>query len=135
MANAIYPRYKQALIEGGSNISLSSGNVKVICVDAADYTYSATHDFLDDVPSLARVATSANLTSKTTTDGVFDAADVTLSGVTGDQFEALIFFIDTGVESTSRLVAYIDTGWTGLPATPNGGDITLQFNASGILAL
>jgi len=32
------------------------------------------------------------------------------------------------VESTSRLIAWIDTG-TNLPVTPNGGDITVQWDA------
>lgn len=135
MSNVIYPKYKEALIDALSNVDLNNGNVKVVLVDLADYTYSSAHDFLDDVPSGARVATSGNLASKTITNGVFDAADVVLSAVTGDQSEALIIYIDTGTESTSRLVAFIDTGVTGLPVTPNGGDINITWNASGILAL
>lgn len=135
MANAVYPKYKEAIISGGSNTNLSSGTVKVILVDTADYTYSASHEFLSSVPSGARVATSSALGSKSVTNGVFDAADFTFSSVTGDQSEALIIYIDTGVEGTSRLVAYIDTGVTGLPVTPSGSDIDVVFNASGIFAL
>jgi hypothetical protein len=104
-------------------------------VDTSDYTYSAAHDFLDDVASGSRVATSGALTNTTVTNGTFDADDVTFSSVTGDQSEALIFYLHTGTESTSRLVAYIDTGVTGLPVTPNGGNISLAFNASGIFTL
>ena len=135
MANKVYPKYKEALLTGSSNISLSSGDVKVILVDLADYTYSDAHDFLDDVPAGARVSTSANLGTKSVTDGTFDAADTSFSSVTGDVSEALIVYIDTGVAGTSRLVAFLDTGVTGLPVTPNGGDINLAFNASGIFTL
>jgi len=135
MANHIYPKYKEALLSGSTGISLTSSNVRLILIDAADYTYSASHDFLDDVPTAARVATSGNLTGKTVTDGVFDADNVTLTSVTGDQSEALIIYIHTGTESTSRLVAYLDTGWTGLPVTPSGGDINIIFHSSGIFAL
>jgi len=135
MSNAIYPLYKAALLAGSTNISLTTGDVKIILVDLADYTYSVAHDFLDDVPVAARVKVSTALASKTVTAGVFDAADLTLLSVTGDQSEALIIFIDTGVESTSRLVAFIDTGITGMPITPDGGNINLVFNASGIFAL
>ena len=135
MANAIYPLYKAALLAGSTNISLTTGDVKIILVDLADYTYSVAHDFLDDVPGAARVKVSTALAAKTVTAGVFDAADLTLLSVTGDQSEALIIFIDTGVESTSRLVAFIDTGITGMPITPDGGNINLVFNASGIFAL
>lgn len=127
MANALYPIWKEQLLQGGSNTSLT-GNVKVTLIDAADYTYSAAHDFYDDVAAAARVATSGNLASKTFTNGVFDAADITFTAVSGDQSEALLIWIDTGVESTSRLVAYIDTGVTGLPVTPSGGDITVQWD-------
>lgn len=133
MANTLYPKWKEAVLNGGTNVALS-GTVKVTLVDLADYTYNAAHDFIDDVPSGARVAT-ATLGTKTYTNGVFDAADSTFTAVTGDQSEALVIWIDTGVESTSRLVAFFDTGVTGLPVTPNGGDITVTWNGSGIFQL
>lgn len=135
MANAIYPKYKEAVISGGSNVNLSTGNVKALLVDAADYTYSAAHEFLSDVPSGGRVAQSGNLGSKTVAAGLFDAADDAFASVTGDQSEIVIIFIDTGVAGTSRLVAYFDTGITGMPVTPNGGNINVLFNASGIFQL
>lgn len=134
MANALYPKWKEGLISGASNVALN-GNVKVVLVDLADYSYSSAHDFLDDVPVAARVATSGNLASKTYTNGAFDAADITFSAVTGDVSEALIVYVDTGVASTSPLVAFFDTGVTGLPVTPNGGDINVTFNASGLFQL
>ena len=135
MANAIYPKYKQACIGGGANTDLSAGTVKVAIIDTADEAYNAADEFLSDITGAGIVATSPALTSKTVTNGVFDAADPTITGVTGDQAEALIFYVDTGVAGTSRLIAFLDSGWTGLPVTPNGSDITLQFNASGIFAL
>jgi hypothetical protein len=135
MANAIYPAYKQALLDGSSNIDLNDGDVRVILVDTNDYTYSSAHDMLDDVAAGSRVKVSTALQNTTVTNGLFDADDITLSSVTGDQSEALIIYIHTGTESTSRLVAYIDTGVTGLPVTPNGGDINLAWSASGIFQL
>lgn len=134
MANAIYPLWKQELLQGTSGTSLT-GDVRAILVDIADYTYSAAHDMIDDVPALARVAISANLSTKTFVNGLFDADNLTFSTVTGDVSEAIILYLHTGVESTSRLIAYFDTGVTGLPVTPNGGDINLNFNASGIFQL
>lgn len=125
MANAIYPKWKEAVIQASANSSLA-GDVKAILVDTADYTYDAAHDFLDDVTGAAIVATSANLGTKTYTNGTFDTADFTFTAVTGDVSEALIIYIDTGSAATSRLVCYRDTGVTGLPVTPNGGDITVS---------
>lgn len=130
MADVIYPKAKEAFFSG--SIDLTTDDIRVILVDTADYTYSTAHDFLDDVPAGARVAVSGSLTSKSVTDGVFDAADVTFSSVTGDVSEAVIFYKHTGTESTSNLIAYIDS-WGDFPVTPNGGDITLEFNASGII--
>ena len=46
-----------------------------------------------------------------------------------------MIYIDTGVAGTSRLIAYIDTGVTGLPVTPNGGDINITWDAAGIFTL
>lgn len=133
MANAVYPAFKQALLDASSNTDLNDGDVRVILVDTADYTYSAAHDMLDDVPSAARVAVSSALANTTVTNGLFDADDTSFSSVTGDVSEALIIYVHTGVESTSRLVAYLDTGVTGLPITPNGTSIPLTWNASGII--
>ena len=89
------------------------------------------------VTALALVAlgTPQTLGSKTYTNGTFDAADSTFSAVSGASVEALVIYIDTGSAATSPLVAYIDTGVTGLPVTPNGGDIAVAWNASGIFAL
>jgi hypothetical protein len=73
--------------------------------------------------------------TKTVTNGVFDGADVTYTAVTGNSVEALVIYVDTGTAATSPLVAYIDTGVTGLPVTPNGGNISVTWNASGIFSL
>lgn len=135
MANVLYPKFKEALLDGTISGGLDGANVKALLVDLADYTYSAAHDSLDDVPSAARVATSGNLGTKTITDGTFDSADFAFPSVTGDQCEALILYVDTGDEATSTLIAFYDTGVTGLPVTPNGGDINVTVNASGWFSL
>jgi len=101
----------------------------VILIDTDDYTVDlATHDNLDDIPAAARVAVSGALTGKTVAAGVADADIVTFTAVTGDQCEALVIYKHTGVESTSRLIAYIDSA-AGLPVTPDGGDIPVYWSA------
>jgi hypothetical protein len=132
--NRIYPKYKEAVLSSAANSSLTAGTVRAMLVDTADYVYSDTHEFLSSVGAGARVATSAALASKTVVDGVFDAADTVFSAATGDPSEAMILYIDTGVDATSRLVVYLDTE-TGLPVTPNGADINVAWNASGIFSL
>ena len=136
MTAAIYPKYKKALINGSSNVDLSGGNVKMILVDEGAYTYDVAHDFLDDLASGARIAVSGNLTGKTFSDSAdFDFDDPIWSAVTGTTVEAVALFIDTGVEATSRLVAYQNTNLTGAPVTPDGSNIKLVVHASGFFRL
>lgn len=134
MANALYPLWKEQLLQFTANNNLSAGTVKVALIDTGTYTYSAAHQFYTSA-SAAAVGTPQTIGSKTFTNGVFNGADVTFTAVTGSSVEALIIYIDTGSAATSPLVAYIDTSVTGLPVTPNGGDISITWNASGIFAL
>lgn len=133
MANALYPLWKEALLQASSDSALT-GTVKAALVDTGTYTYSAAHQFLSSLTGVVGTAQTIGAT-KTYTNGVFDGASVTYTAVSGNTVEAIVLYIDTGVAGTSRLVAYIDTGVTGLPVTPNGGDITVTWNASGIFAL
>jgi hypothetical protein len=133
MANAIYPLYKQALLDGAANTDINDLTVKVALVDTGVYTYSAAHEFLTSLTGVVGTAQVINAT--TVANGLFDGDNVTYTGVTGNSVEALVIYIDTTVAATSRLVAYIDSGVTGLPVTPNGGDITVTWSVSGIFQL
>lgn len=133
MANALYPKWKQALLEFTANNDLDGQTVKVALVTAG-YTYSSANQYYSAV-SASVVGTPQTLTNKTFTDGVFDADDVTFTAVTGSQVVSLVIYIDTGNAATSPLVAFIDSGVTNLPVTPNGGDILITWNATGIFAL
>ena len=134
MANALYTKGKEALL--GAIVDMDTDDIRAVLVDTADYTVNlSTDDNLDDIPVGARVATMAStLTGLSITNGVFDAGDVTFTSVTGDQSEAVVIYQNTGVESTSRLIVYLDSA-TGLPVTPNGGDISITWNASGIFTI
>jgi hypothetical protein len=102
------------------------------------YTYSAAHKFVSDATGAGAVlvATSAALGSKTATNGVADAADVTFSAVAaGAAITGILLFQASAVgggadvaASAQRLIGYIDTA-TGLPVTPNGGDIVVAWDS------
>jgi hypothetical protein len=125
MANALYTKAKQGLIDG--SIDLDTDTIKAVLVDSAYYTPNlATDQYLSSIASAARVATSGALSGISVTDGVFDAADLTISAVTGATFEYVVLIKDTGAEATSRLILLIDTA-TGLPCTPGGADIAIQW--------
>ena len=133
MANALYVKWKEQLLQFTANNNLSAGTVKVALVTAG-YTYTSSDQFYSSV-SASVVGTPQTLGTKTFANGVFDGADVNFTAVTGSQVVSLVLYIDTGSAATSPLVAFIDTGVTNLPVTPNGGDIAITWNASGIFAL
>jgi len=137
MANALYNPFKQQLLDNTTAIDMDGDVIKATLIDAADYTFSAAHDEYSggstDVATAAKVAESAALGSPTCTSGTFDTADFTWTAVTGDQSENIILWDDT--VTNDRLVAFYDTGMTGMPVTPNGGDINVTVNASGWFAL
>ena len=81
----------------------------------------------------AKVAVSGALTAPTIASGVFDTADFSWTAVTGDVSEAIILWDDTIVDD--RLCVFYDTSMTGMPVTPNGGDINVTVHASGWFAL
>ena len=130
MANAVQATAKKAMLDQ----LLALGTLKATIVDLADYTYDAGHDFINDVPAPARVAT-ATLASITTTGGVLDAADTVFTAPTGDISEGLVLWVDTGNEATSPYLTFWDSGVTGFPLTPAGLNVTAQWNASGIFAI
>ena len=124
MANTLYDAGREAFLNG--DIDWTNDTIKIALVDTGTYTFSQTHDFYNDVSGV--VGTPQTLASKTSTAGVADAADVTFTAVSGATVEALIIYKDTGNTATSNLIAYIDSA-TGLPATPNGGDITVTWDS------
>lgn len=138
MANALYPKWKEAIAQATANSSLAGSGttgVYAVLVDTGTYTYSSSHEFFSSVAA-AKIGTEVELTSKTFTNGAFDAADATQTSVTGATAEATVIFIkNVGANTTWRLVAYLDTGVTGLPVTPNGNNITMTWGAGGIFQL
>ena len=138
MANSIYPLFKQELMKGTSNNLLNSteGATGVYCalVDTGTYTYSAAHQFYSSLSGV--VGTDQEILTKTQASGTFDGTDLTYTAVTGASAEALVLYRkNAGANTTWPLIAYIDTSVTGLPVTPNGGTITVTWNASGIFSL
>ena len=134
MANAFFPKGRQAFALAQVNWGTGSGGDTII-VDLVDMndvpSFSlSTFQFRSQIPAGARIATGT-LAGKDATDGVLNAADITLPTVTGDQAEALIISKNTGSDATSPLLVFVDTA-TGLPVIPNGGDITVDWNAAGI---
>lgn len=122
--SALYDLGRQKFLAGA--IQWLAHDIKVVLVDTGTYSVDlAADEFLSDLSG--GVATSGNLTGKDSTNGVADAADITCTSVSGSSVEAIVLYRDTGVAATSPLIAYINTG-TGLPFTPNGGDVLISWD-------
>ena len=139
MANGMFTAFRNGQLSNTALVDLDLDDIVAMFVDHADDTpVIATDNFIDDILSAARVPAIAScpslgtVTIGTVAAGVFDAANTVFTALTGDASESLIIFKDTASEPTSKLIGFWDTA-TGLPLTPNGGDVTVQWNASGIL--
>lgn len=138
MANAIYPEYKEFLLSASANVSLNVNDATdgpfCALVDTGTYTYSAAHDFYNDLSGI--VGTDQRIATPTVANGTFDGDNLTYTAVSGATVEALVIYRhNSGANTTWKLVCYIDTSVTGLPVTPNGGDITVTFHVSGIFTI
>lgn len=134
MANAIYPKWKELVLGLGCGSGTKpTGTLKSVLVNTGTYTYSAAHQFASSLSG--QVGTATAIASPTFTNGVLGGSNVTFTAVSGSAAQAIVIYLDTGTAGTSPLIEYVDTGATGLPVTPNGGDINITWNASGIFQL
>ena len=115
MANTLFDNSRQMFLE--AQLNWMTDTIKCILVDTGAYTVqTATHKYLSDIATSARIAGPVTLTAKSTVGGAADAADCTFTSVSGPSIEAIVIYKDTGSESTSPLIAWIDTS-TGLLAS------------------
>lgn len=126
MANTLYDKSRERFLRG--QINWDTDTIKVCLVDKNVYTPNfTTHEYFSDVSVSAVIAPGVTLTGKASTSGAADANDVTFTAVSGAESEALVIYKDTGDNATSPLIALIDSA-TGLPITPNGGDIIVVWD-------
>lgn len=133
MASSLFDPGREGFLDG--TIDWDTAVVKTALVRG--YTFDASHKWVSDVTGAGGtlVATSAELTSKTVTAGVADAADVVFTAVAaGAAIPAIVVFQSSAVTggadvaaTAQRLIAYIDTA-TGLPVTPNGQNINVAWD-------
>ena len=140
MANALFTPGREGFLAG--EIDFDTAVIKVALVRA--YTFAASHKFVSDVTTAGGVihATSAALASKTGVGGTADAADVVFTAVASNASgHGLLVFQSSAVgggadvaATAQRVIAWYDTG-TNLPVVPNGGDVTIAWNASGLFTI
>lgn len=140
MANAAYPTALASFLS--ADIDIPADDIRIVLLDldgATPYAYNAAHQYLSDVAVGARRATSAPLANKTVTAGTFDFDNPTITSVAGpEDVEGYIVYQHTGVDNTSRLIAYVDRepdGVTPIALTPDGGNVLVTIPAGGQLTI
>jgi hypothetical protein len=128
VASQLYPQGAAHILGKSTKVDLIGDNVKILFYSS---TFSSAHEFVSDLTGASIIARSGNLAGKTSTNGVFDANDITVTAVSGSAFTHVILYKDTGTDSSSPLVAIFDVA----SFTPTGADINVVFNASGLLSI
>lgn len=143
MANALYENYRNLLIGDDSAAHTltdwDTDTINAALIDDGTYTVNlATDQDFDDLSGIVTNGTAA-LASVTAGDvgvGVVDAANTTFTAVTGAQAENVVLWeVAGGATNLDPLLVFFDTFASGMPVTPNGGDITIQWNGSGIFQI
>jgi hypothetical protein len=127
MANAVYPKAKESFISQNPALDLDTDTIKAALVKITGtgaVSYSAADQYWSAISS-GLVGTAQTLGTKTVTSGKFSSAAATFTAVSSSgNTLGVVLYKDTGTGSSSPLIAWYDTG-TNIPATPNGGDITV----------
>ena len=113
MANFIYKKAKESLLNGEFN--LSSNNLKVLLIDKSLYTPNENLDrYVSDVPSNAIKKRSNSMTNVVSSLGVLDADNISMTDYNGQYFDGIVLYQNGTSDSNSKLIFFIDTS-SGLP--------------------
>lgn len=133
MANSLFDPGREGFLLG--EIDWDTATIKAALLRG--YTFNAAHKFVSDVTGAGGtlVSTSTAMGSKTGTSGIADGQDLTWTTVAaGSAIPAILIFQSSAVgggadvaATAQRVIGYIDSA-TGLPVTPNGGDISVQWD-------
>jgi hypothetical protein len=127
MATTMYGLARAGYLACTSAYSWTGANIHLAFVTSGYTPNYTTDQFLSAISGGFIIAQSGNFASTTGTLGTANAANETVSSVTGAQFAYVTIYYSTGSSSTSGLILNIDTA-TGLPCTPNGGNIVVQWD-------
>jgi len=115
-----------------SFIDLNTDTIKASLLDQTDSgTITATTVVYSEVNAATVVASGALPTVSSITDGVVTLGSaLTFSAVSGDAADYLVAWKDSADPATSPLIITWDSASSGLPVTPNGGDIVATWSSN-----
>lgn len=124
--SSLYPKGAGHMLAG--DVDFDAATLKILFYSGS---YNSAHEFVSDLTGASIIARSGALTGVTTALGVLDANNLTITSVSGAAFTHVILYKDTGSDATSLLVTNFDVALF----TPNGSDVNVVFNASGLFAI
>lgn len=128
MATTMYGLARNGYLECTSGYSWTSASIQLAFVTSSYSPNYSTDQYLGvAVSSGYIIAQSGTFSSTTGTLGTANAANETVSSVSGSQFAYVTIYSFITNNNSSPLIMNIDTA-TGLPCTPNGGNIVVQWD-------
>ncbi len=140
MADGFYDEGRNGMLGGGvhAQADMDTNDIRVGLRDEGTTAINlATQIDVADVRAafVGSDTALASLTVGTAGVGAFDHADETYPALSGATVESLDYFdFQTAVDATSPMICNLDS-WTGLPFTPNSGDVILAPAAGGVFQI
>ena len=141
----LYNNFKELLLNGGVDLDTDTIQMALIS-DSIAYTPDPDNevfvaDVLDDVNAselsgtgYARQTLNISASQDNANDqGVLDADDVTLSGLNAGTIASALIFKEVTNDADSPLIGHYTS--SEFPMPTNGGDVTIQIDAAGLLTL
>lgn len=121
-----YPKGLKAILDG--DVDLLADTISMQMYSGAA-VFDETHDFLNDIAG-TKQGSPVTLTGKSTTDGLFTATVGAFSPPADETIVAVVLYVNTGVDSTSRLLAFLDekADGTAMAIETDGSSFFLNWN-------
>ena len=141
--NVLYPSGSMHLLQGDFHLCTNSAGIysaSFAALISDGYTYSELHElFSGSIASGLPGNGAAGAGGNQIVAGVFDSNDITFSSVggAGEVVQSIVIYQGGTAGTNDYLLSHFGSGSGGVPINiiTNGGDITVQWNSSGITSI
>lgn len=138
MATIVHTNWKNLMLGGGNHTlpDFNADNIDASLLDQTDSgTITAAFEDYDEVDTPTVVATTDVAVSSIASGVVTLTGSITFTSVTGDAADYCVVWKNSGTPATSPLIVTWDSASTGLPVTPNGGNILGTWTSNQLVSL
>jgi len=145
MASFIYNKCKTKMLKGdldfdevGADIRVALAMTNTTCDTEDDTEFMdgfTTEDWMDGANYVRKALAQSVVENLPSNLAYFDAVDITWTALGAGlrQVAGMVIFRHVTTDVDSIPIAWIDTG--GFPFSANGGDVTVTWNAAGVISL